>query len=308
MIDFTNCKKLNKTYGGANGNKICILYNNEKYMLKFPSTPTKNTELSYSNGCISEYISCNIYNMFGIKAQSTLLGTYKVKQKEKIVVACKDFTDIGIVLQDFGSLKNQIIDSEHNGYGTELNDILDAIERQTQVEPIKVIERFWDMFVVDALLGNFDRHNGNWGFLYNQITDTVELAPVYDCGSCLLPQADKQTIQKILNSDAELNARIYNYPTSAIKMHDKKINYHAFLTTTNDVNCLNALIRIETCFDKNKIIDLIDSIEYIDDIQKKFYKQYIFDRNEKILVPSYIRAKQVLFEEQVKDNDNEIEI
>lgn len=308
MIDFTNCKKLNKTYGGANGNKICILYNNEKYMLKFPSTPTKNIELSYSNGCISEYISCNIYNMFGIKAQSTLLGIYKVKQKEKIVVACKDFTDIGIVLQDFGSLKNQIIDSEHNGYGTELNDILDAIERQTQIEPIKVIERFWDMFVVDALLGNFDRHNGNWGFLYNQITDTVELAPVYDCGSCLLPQADKQTIQKILNSDAELNARIYNYPTSAIKMNDKKINYHAFLTTTNDVNCLNALIRIETCFDKNKIIDLIDSIEYIDDIQKKFYKQYIFDRNEKILVPSYIRAKQVLFEEQVKDNDNEIEI
>ena len=41
-----------------------------------------------------------------------------------IVVACKDFTSSGIVLQDFASLKNTIIDSEHNGYGTDLSDIL----------------------------------------------------------------------------------------------------------------------------------------------------------------------------------------
>ena len=24
---------------------------------------------------------------------------------------------------------------------------------------------FWDIYVVDALIGNFDRHGGNWGFL-----------------------------------------------------------------------------------------------------------------------------------------------
>ena len=37
MIDFTNCK-INKFryYGGKNGGKICIIYNNEEYMLKFP--------------------------------------------------------------------------------------------------------------------------------------------------------------------------------------------------------------------------------------------------------------------------------
>lgn len=28
MPDFTNCKQYNKTYSGANGNKICIEYNN----------------------------------------------------------------------------------------------------------------------------------------------------------------------------------------------------------------------------------------------------------------------------------------
>ena len=98
MPDFTNCKQYNKTYSGANGNKICIEYNNEKYMLKFPSIPTKKTELSYANGCISEYIACNIYNMLGVKAQKTILGTYEKNNKTKIVVACKDFTDYGMVL------------------------------------------------------------------------------------------------------------------------------------------------------------------------------------------------------------------
>ena len=26
-------------------------------------------------------------------------------------------------------------------------------------------EKFWNMFIIDCLIGNEDRHNGNWGFL-----------------------------------------------------------------------------------------------------------------------------------------------
>ena len=37
MIDFSQCKTTLKTYRGANGNKISIIYNDKKYMLKFPS-------------------------------------------------------------------------------------------------------------------------------------------------------------------------------------------------------------------------------------------------------------------------------
>ena len=36
-IDFTNCKKRNKSYEGANGNKFCIEYNDDIYMLSLPS-------------------------------------------------------------------------------------------------------------------------------------------------------------------------------------------------------------------------------------------------------------------------------
>lgn len=290
MIDFTNCKKFNKSYNGANGNKVCIEYNNERYMLKFPARPAKKAELSYANGCISEYISCHIYQMLNIPAQETILGTYNKNNKERIVVACKDFTSPGIILQDFGSLKNQIIDSEHNGYGTELSDILKTIDEQTVMDRDIINKRFWDMFVVDSLLGNFDRHNGNWGFLYNQYTDEVELAPVYDCGSCLYPQADKEIIIKILNNTGELHTRIYNFPTSAVKENGKKISYHNYLNNTDDIDCLNSLLNIYKTIDMNKICSFIDGIECLDDLQKQFYKTMLKERLDKILTPAYERA------------------
>lgn len=56
-IDFTGLPQKNKSYGGANGSKLCVVYDNEDYMLKFPSASTKNDEMSYANGCISEYLA-----------------------------------------------------------------------------------------------------------------------------------------------------------------------------------------------------------------------------------------------------------
>ena len=77
---------------------------------------------------------------------------------------------------DFCSIKNTIIDSEHNGTGTELSDVLESIEKQNFVNPQILLEHFWNVFVVDALLGNFDRHNDNWGFLVNRNTNECEIA------------------------------------------------------------------------------------------------------------------------------------
>lgn len=84
------------------------------------------------------------------------------------------------------------------------------------------------MFIVDALIGNWDRHNGNWGFLYNNLTDELTLASVFDCGSSLYPQADECIIDKILSNKNELNHRIFDIPLSAIMDNGKKINYFNF--------------------------------------------------------------------------------
>ena len=282
-MDFTDLPRKNKTYAGANGSKISVMFNGELYMLKFPAVPSRNKDMSYTNGCVSEYLGSHIFDIVDIPVQETLLGTFKRNGKEKIVVACKDFTTNDTVLQDFASLKNTIIDSEHNGYGTELSDILTAIDEQQAVDPYELKKHFWDMFIVDALIGNWDRHNGNWGFLYNRSTDEMEIAPIYDCGSCLFPQADKDIMQATIDNASERDLRVFTIPLSGIRQNGQKINYFDFLSSLSDPDCNAALKRIIPRIDMQRINTLIDETPYISDLQKTFYKTMLLERKEKIL-------------------------
>ena len=287
MIDFTKCEQLKRGYAGANGNKISVRYNGDIYMLKFPSGGKINVNMHYTNGCISEYIGCHIFELAQIPVQETLLGTYHDGNKEKMVVACKDMTSVGVVLQDFASLKNQSITSERNGYGTELNEILYTFDEQMAVDPEKLRKFFWDMFVVDALIGNWDRHNGNWGFLYNQETDEMKIAPVYDCGSSLYPQADEEVMRLVLTDAGERGTRIYNRPVSAIRIGDKKINYYDYISSMENEDLNKALLRIVPRITENGIYKIIDGISAISELQREFYSTMLVERKHIILDETY---------------------
>lgn len=285
MIDFTSCE-VNKfrAYGGANGNKINILYKGSSYMLKFPPVPSRNKAMSYTNGCISEYIACHIFASLGFKTQETLLGTYTDSRgKEKVVVACGDFTEGGKKLIEFAHLKNTCIISEQNGYGTELSSILQAIDEQTLLPPNQLRDFFWDMFIADALLGNFDRHNGNWGILVDERSKTAEIAPVYDCGSCLYPQLAVKDMKAVLNSDDEIDRRVYVFPASSVEEDGKKISYFEFISSLKNPDCTAALKRVFTRIDMERIRSLIDGTPTLLEVQKEFYTAIISERKAKIL-------------------------
>lgn len=282
MINFTNCNiNKYKYYGGTNGNKICIIYNNEDYMLKLPYLKKEKT--SYSNSCISEYISCQIIKTLGLNVQETILGTFK----DKIGVACKDFTGNGYVLKQFAELKNSQIETSENGYGTELNEVIETIDNQTVFDQKELKNFFWDMFIVDALLGNFDRHNGNWGFLVNAELKDIKIAPIFDCGSCLYPQPNDEMLKSILNDEKEMNSRVFVFPTSALKENNKKINYFDYISSLQNDECNQALKRIFPRIDLKKINTIITETPFISDIRKQFYQEIIKLRYEKILKYSY---------------------
>lgn len=288
MIDFTNCE-INKFkyYGGKNGGKICIKYLGEDYMVKFPGMNKGNISMSYSNNCISEYVACHIMETLELKVQKTLLGTYKIGEKEKVVVACKDFTNQGIILKQFAELKNSQIETSENGYGTELKEILETIESQEIYDVNKLKDFFWDMFIADSLVGNFDRHNGNWGFLIDEGAEKIEIAPIYDNASCLYPQLDDETMENIMKNKEEMEARVYVFPTSAIKINDKKINYFEFIGSLENEECNKALKRIYQLIDIKKINKIIENTPYISNVRKEFYKKIINLRYEKIIKYSY---------------------
>lgn len=292
MINFTNFPIRKKAYGGANGNKLSVVYNNDLYMIKLPMHAIKNPNLSYTNSCISEYLGCRIFNMLGAKAQETLLGVYEFHGKVRNVVACKDFTSINTIFIDFASVKNQIIDSASNGYGTELADILDTIEKQNAVDHNELKEHFWDMFVIDAFIGNWDRHNGNWGFLYNQENDEMKIAPIFDCGSSLFPQIDDELIKKVMSSKAEMDARVFDMPTSAILVKGKRGNYFRMITSLEYSDCNEAIKRIVPKINLKQINSLIDEVEQASDLQKLFLKKILKLRKENILDYALMKLTQ----------------
>ena len=288
MIDFTNCE-INKFkyYGGKNGSKICIVYNNQDYMLKFPSLNDNDAEQTYANNCISEYVACKIIKSLGFKVQDTILGTYNLNGNTKVVVACKDFTSLGVVLRQFAELKNSQIESSKNGYGTELEEVIQTIESQQICDVNYLKDFFWNMFIADTLVGNFDRHNGNWGFLINERLKEVEIAPIYDCASCLYPQLTDERIKKIIDDEEEMNARVFVFPNSALKIDDKKINYYDFISSLDNVDCNKALLRVFPRINLNVINEIIDNTLYISDIRKEFYKKIIKMRYDLLLKVNY---------------------
>lgn len=294
MIDFTNCE-INKFkyYGGKNGGKICIRYNDEDYMLKFPGINEGISEHGYSNNCISEYLVCHIIKTLGLKVQDTLLGTYNSNETEKVVVACKDFTSEGTVLKQFAELKNSQIETSKNGYGTELSEVLETIEEQQIYDVKELKEFFWEMFIADCLVGNFDRHNGNWGFLINEAQRKIEIAPIYDCASCLYPQLTDERIAEIINEKEEMEARVFVFPTSALKINDKKINYFEYISGLENKECNDALFRIFPKIELEKINKIIDETPFISNVRKEFYKKIIQMRYEKILKYSYEKLRNM---------------
>ncbi len=284
-IDFTSCPRVpGRAYNGANGKKIAVSFEGAVWILKFPpSVADRPNDLSYSNSCISEHLGSTIFRRLGVPAQETRLGTH-VNGRTKVVCACRDFTIPGKRFYDFCSIKNTVIDSETGGHGTELADVLSTIDLQQFVDPVVVRRRFWEMFVVDALLGNFDRHNGNWGFLVDEATNEASLAPVFDCGSCFLPQADERIMRLMLKSEDELNARIYTFPNSMLKIGGRKINYRDFLAAGDDPGLAAALAALRPRIAALDFAALVDETPYLSPLQRQFLATYLNARRDRIFI------------------------
>lgn len=265
MIDFTECTEELNNYKGSEKKKT-LVYDNKKYLVKFPDPiREKNKNISYINNAFSEYVGSNIFRIVGFNTQNTILGKYMYNGKEKIVCACEDFTNENYVLYEFESLA--LSTNPDKKIGTELEDILEVVEESKMIDTNDTREKFWDMFVIDSIIGNTDRYNGNWGFILNNKNKEITFAPIYDCGSCLNPMLEDTEMEKL--NDTELkNLAINCY--SCIKENGRKINYITYIKNAKNEECNKAICRMYSKIDIEKINKFIDEILYMSDIRKKF--------------------------------------
>ena len=275
--DFSNYKLSNIRYGGSE-RKLGILINDEPYMLKFQ----KNTKFGKRNNHLSEFLGSHIFELLGFNVHKTYLGKYK----GEFVVACKDFVINGYEFVPFNDVGESTIETDKETYQYTYEDIVLLLEKNRKITNVdETISIFFEMYMVDALLGNFDRHGANWGFLKKE--NKYQLAPIFDNGSYLFPQlVNEDEMNYILNNENELNERIYKFPTSQIKLGNKKSSYYEVISSLKYKECNEALIKIYPKVDINKIGELINSLD-ISTIHKNFYTSIIMERYKKILKHSY---------------------
>lgn len=269
MIDFTNAIEEFNKYKGSEKKKT-LIYDSKRYLVKFPDPiREKNKNISYINNAYSEYVGSNIFRIVGFKVQNTILGKYKYNGNDKIVCACEDFTDEENELYEFESIA--LSSNLDKKIGTEVEDIMEVIQTNKMICS-DTSKMFWKMFIIDALIGNTDRHNGNWGFLINVKTQKIEFSPIYDCGSCLNPLLEDTEIEK-LDEIAIKNLAINCY--SCLRENGKRINYINYIKKMKNKECNDAIKEIFLDIKINEINKFIDEIEGISNIRKAFYKSII---------------------------------
>ncbi|MBO4847257.1 MAG: HipA domain-containing protein [Lachnospiraceae bacterium] len=308
-FDFSDCPQGHKRYGGSDEKKT-IYFNGERYMLKFPDKvpDDKRNELnsSYRNNIFSEYVSCHIIETLDIPVQSTILGVYK----DRVVVACKDFCTDGYQLNEFQEYNSSNDGRFKEVHYPEIDNVVEAIGDYEKSLQEKATERFWDTFAIDTLLGNFDRHTGNWGYLYNDdaISDKIKLAPIYDCGSCLYPMLADKGIEQLLSDRSMIDERLYSYPKAAFSFEGKQISYHDFLLSDRvlkDPCACKSIKKIYERFDKEKVEKIIEDTPLISDLRRELYKTMIDERMEHLILPN-IKQQEKLYQINITDNISSI--
>lgn len=148
-------------------------------------------------------------------------------------------------------------------------------------------EHFWNMFVIDALIGNTDRNNSNWGIIL-QKDGSKSIAPVYDNGNCLNNKWDDAKMKEVMTDPGKMEAEAYKVRRCIYELHGKRINPYHIIENMEYADCSEAIQRLMPKIGKciKKIHELIDDISVLSEIQKQFFISMITTRYEKVLFPS----------------------
>lgn len=271
IVDLRGCPKSGLFYGGRAGQKEGILIDGVPWIAKYPRTTRdlqgRNLPL-YTSSPVSEYLGAHIYGLLGIPVHETMLGY----RNGKIVCACRDFTYPDKRLFEFKDIKNALSDDDSgfdsapsDGESVYLGDVLAAIDASDVLRATSgVLERFWDMFVVDAFIKNPDRNNGNWGLLLSP-DRTYELAPVYDLGSSLFSKRSAAVAEQRLESEPDIEQDEFGTNVSCYRLpcgdgSSEAIHPFRYMAVSSNPDLVAAVRRFVSAVGLDAVNALIDSV------------------------------------------------
>ena len=277
-MDYSKYAPSGKFYTGAERKKG-ILIHGEFYIVKYAKGSPEG--MTYSH--VSEYLGSHLFEYVGIETQQTMLGTCD----QKPVVVIKDFLREGETFVPFNDIGDSSLERDRERYSYTYESIIEMLKENTKLTNVKeTCERFWDMYIVDAWIGNFDRHGANWGFVKKD--NQYRIAPVYDNGSSLFPKLNTdEKLKLVLESQEEMEKRIFQFSTSQILLNGKKSSYYEVINSLQYEECNNALMRVYHRIEMQQVEQIINRIEGISNTRREFYKQMLGMRYDKLLKEPY---------------------
>lgn len=282
LIDFSIYPASDVQYGGSERKEAILVPNGGgrpcEYMLKF----RKRTPFGMRNNHLSEYLGSRIFEVLGYPTQKVFLG---LRHGEE-VVACKSFVADGKQFVPFNDVGESTLDEDKESYQYDYEDIMRMLRDNSKLTDVaETISMFWEMFIVDALLGNFDRHGMNWGFIKRD--NAYALAPVFDNGSCLFPNmTDEDEMSSIVTSPEETAKRVYGFPLSQIKLRGRKSSYYEVINSLAFPECNRALEEVMGRIQLERIEALVGEMP-ISECHRAFYRHMIQARYHGILESSW---------------------
>lgn len=267
-----------KRYDGTT-DKFGITVKNQDYIVKMQ----KLTESNEYSDIYSEYVAQRIIEAVGIPCHEVWIGQYDTK----LVSILKDFTNNDYKLRTYGETKQSSEGTEIENKAYTYDDVLYMIDKHTKMSKSnkdETIRRFWQMFIMDAILGNRDRHRGNWGYLMHN--NECMPAPLFDNGASLFPDLGKR-IGDYKNSIAcgterqFIAERSEKFPAQQFQMKRidgtiKKTNFYETFSNIDKYDILKREtdnIKNQIGFDKlfNIAYNLVVTTSEIPQIYKRFY-------------------------------------
>ena len=300
----------NGTYGGNSGDKESILINGSHWIIKYPTT-TDGMErigsLSYTASPLSEYIGSQIFSLLSYDVHETRLGY----RNGKIVVACKDFCNDDERLIEYRQLRNTYSDdvkkalsnsgsSTGNKHFSDLNEIMVHLKYNPMMKNVVGIkERFWETAVIDTLINNNDRNNGNWGIIKSK--STVSLAPIYDNAGSFSPKVPDSKLENRLKNKQSLADAVNGNVTAYSIDGEHNLFIRDFLKL-NIKELHDAIVKL-TPIIESRLEDIqafisgipegCEGLGLMSEIRKKEYIAEMMYRYEMLLLPQYEECRKM---------------
>ena len=239
--------------------------NKSVYLYKEPKIYVYNDVIFITKEIWTELIASKIGNYIGLNIPKTL----PAYNNGEYGVLIKNFLTLGTS----GMPVNELIEAKEilNLLGVSKKHNLASVKMI--LDASKVAKNAWNeyikMFTFDTLIGNTDRHDENWGLLYNRAIKLFELAPIYDNASCLtygenesrvdmlLTNNDK--LQKFINSSRPSN--LYRTPFDNTHYTHFQMIEHIIETESNAKNIIEELLKKDYLGYTREVIEQIQRLD-----------------------------------------------